>query len=123
MGACGAALIGAFLSFLLSAMGFRGARLASVGAALALFIYASDRLGEILSELDWIMSSPGVSEAASGALRIIGIGYVSGICYDVCMEMGERSVASAVLTVGRIEILLAISPAITGILDMAVDMF
>lgn len=120
---CGAALVGVFLSFILSAMGYRGARLVSVTAAVMLFIFAAGGIGEILSELSWISDTAGIGEIAAMALKIVGIGYVAGICYDICLDMGERGVASAVLTVGRVEILLVAAPVISDMLGLAVDMF
>lgn len=120
---CGAALVGVFLSFILSAMGYRGGRLVSVAASVMLFMFAAGGIGEILSELSWISDSAGLGEIAEAALKIVGIGYVAGICYDICLDMGERGVASAVLTVGRVEILLVSTPVISDMLMLAVDMF
>ena len=118
----GAALTGAFLSFMLSAMGYRGARLVSVSASLMLFIFAAGSIGDILDELEWVRDTEGISEIATTALKVIGIGYLGGICYDVCMDMGERGIASAVLTVGRVEILLIVAPIVSDMLKLALDM-
>ena len=120
--AFGVALIGVFLSFLLSAMGYRGARLVSVSAALILLVVAAGGVGDLVAELEWISEAAGIGDIVAVALKIVGIGYVAGICYDVSLDMGERGVASAVLTVGRVEILLVIAPTLTDMLKLAIDM-
>lgn len=122
LSACGLALVGALLSFILSAMGYSGARLVSVTASIMLLIASVGIVGEALAEVAWIGDAAGISEIASTALRVTGIGYVGGICYDVCLDMGERGIASAVLTVGRAEILLITAPVVSDILKLAVDM-
>ena len=118
----GIALVGSFLSFLLSVMGYRGARLVSVAAALTLLLYAASGIGIVIKELGWLGDAVGISEVAAAALKIVGVGYISGICYDICLDMGERGVASAVLTVGRVEILLVVAPTVSEIMRLAVDM-
>ena len=120
--AVGIALVGIFLAFILSEVGYRGARLVAVSASVILLILASGKLSELIGELGWISEAAGIGDAAATALKIIGIGYVSGICYDVCLDMGQRGVASAVLIVGRVEILLVVAPMISEVLRLAADM-
>lgn len=122
LAAAGIALAGVFLAFLLSEMGYRGARLVGVTAAVALLIYASGTMSEIIGELEWISDAAGISDVAEVALKVVGIGYVAGICYDVCLDMGQRGVAATVLTVGRVEILMVVVPIVSDILKLAVDM-
>lgn len=122
LSACGIGLLGAFLSFILSEVGYRGARLVSVSASIVLLMLAAGGIGEVLSELAWISDAAGIGEVAAAALKIVGIGYVAGICYDVCLDMGERGIASAVLTVGRVEMLLIVAPTVSDILRLAADM-
>lgn len=120
--ACGMGLLGAFLSFILSVMGYSGARLVSVCASIVLLMLSAGGIGEVLSELAWISDVAEISEVVEAALKVVGIGYVAGICYDVCLDMGERGIASAVLTVGRVEILLIVAPTVSDILRLAIDM-
>lgn len=122
LSACGMGMIGAFLSFILSSMGYSGSRLISTSAVITLLILAAGTVGDALSELAWIAETAGISGVAETALKVVGIGYVAGACYDVCIDMGERGIASAVLTVGRAEILLIIAPAVSEILKLAVGM-
>ena len=120
--ACGMGLLGAFLSFILSVMGYSGARLVSVCASIVLLMLSAGGIGEVLSQLAWISDVAEISEVVEAALKVVGIGYVAGICYDVCLDMGERGIASAVLTVGRVEILLIVAPTVSDILRLAIDM-
>ena len=122
LSACGIGLLGAFLSFILSVMGYSGSRLISVLSSIMLLIIAAGAIGDALSELAWISETAGIGEVAESALKVVGIGYVAGICYDVCLDMGERGIASAVLTVGRAEILLVVAPVVSEMLKLAINM-
>ena len=122
LGACGLALMGAFLSFILSAMGYSGARLVSISVSLILMIFTVGLVGDALDEVAWLRDAAGLSDAAKMALKVVGIGYATGICYDTCMDIGERGIASAVLSVGRAEILVVTVPVVSDMVKLAVGM-
>ena len=120
--ACGVALLGVFLALLLSEAGCRGSRLVSISATLTLLLLALSRVSDVLSELEWLRDASGIDEVARLAIRIVGIGYIAGISYDIASDLGQHGVASSVLTVGRVEMLLATAPAVTEILRLASSM-
>ena len=53
---------------------------------------------------------------------MLGVGYVFGIVSDICEEMGERGISSAVINAGRIEIFLLIFPYFKKILEMGIGL-
>lgn len=118
----GIALVGAFFSLMLSEAGCRGGRLVGISAAVSLFLFAVREIPQLVSELEWITDGAGVGEAAACALKIVGIGYVSGIAHDICVDMGQRTLASSVLTVGKIEMLTVTVPMISEVLRGAAEM-
>ena len=110
------AMITLFLGVLLREFGFRGARLFSilgtvtVIGALIISVGNASPIGAYLSD--------GVNkEYASMILKIIGVGYVSGICSDICTDLGEMGLSGAVAMIGKIEIVLISLPCAKEIIE------
>ena len=61
-------------------------------------------------------------EYARRAVKIIGVGYLSGICADACDTLGQASISRAVLLAGRLEILLLALPCFLEILDLSIGL-
>ena len=112
----------AILSVILGELGFRGARLVSTLGTLAVVMLTLGLLGEVIKMLDGIIELGGIEDTARAAIKIIGIGYVYGVASDICLDMGERGIAVAVLGVGRVEILLLALPSVIDVVNAAVDM-
>ncbi len=117
----GFALLVAFLSKFLGDLGFKGAKLISSVGITGMLILTVALVGESLAELDSIIHISGVSEVARLALKIVGVGYTFGASSDICLELGERGIAAAVLGVGRVEILLLAVPSIVSVIELALD--
>lgn len=116
--AVGIAVIATFCTLLLREAGFRGAKLAAVSAMVGIFSFALILSGRIIA----LLGMDGLSESGEGVLRsfikIIGIGYIYGIGSDICRELGEGGIASALLVVGRVEILLVCLPAFLEVFNV-----
>ena len=112
-------LIGAFLALVLKEIGFKGARLISAVVCVTVFFFATSGIGKIMKAVFTAADVGGVEEAAGCMMKIVGIGYVFGICSDLCREVGENGVASALQMAGRVEILLISVPFITEIIGYA----
>lgn len=116
------AIIGAVCAFLLKSFGWRGATLVSIGAALSLLLVLFtyfEKIGEIfntVAELD------GAAESVKTILKVLGVGYVSGISSDICRELGENALASVIVTLARIETLLIVSPMLLDVLRLGLEM-
>lgn len=118
----GLAVLGAVSAFILKTFGWRGAPLIVIGAMLAIFSRVADGLGELLSVFDAVGEVEGAMNATKYLLKILGLGYLSGICSDFCRELGEAGIASAVGLVARIESLLVVSPLISEIITLALEL-
>ena len=118
----GLAFLFAASSFILKALGWKGAPLVAACAIVGLLSLFMERLEPILEIFRIIKEEAGMGDAVECVLKIIGIGYLSGICSDICRELGEPSVASAVSLVARIESLAVISPIIVEILTLGLEL-
>ena len=110
-------LVVCLLSLLLREAGFKGARLVGIIGIVGLVGISAMGIERIFEQLFGQAGDGAVTDLVSGAMRIVGLGYIFGICSDVCRELGEPGVASAVLTVGRVEIFLASVPYLSELLD------
>jgi len=113
----------ALMALLLRSFGFRGA---GVFTAIAIISLVSVVFGELsqLGELfgySKLFSQEGL-DYAKAIIKIIGAGYVFGIGADICRELGEVGVGSAVLVAGRIEIFAITLPYFKKILDIGAEL-
>jgi stage III sporulation protein AD len=108
--ACAVALVAAVCAVVLGELGWRGRGAFGVVSAVIVLSFATDGLSEIGTALGSFSFVGELGELAEASMKIIGIGYVFGIGSDVCRELGEGAVASALNLVGRIEILLVTAP-------------
>ena len=113
------AFIGAILSMVLKEIGFRGNRLLSAVVLVTLLIVSLEGVGEICRVVSGAADSVGIEKYVKSILKMIGIGYIFGTVSDLCREIGEGGIASALGVVGRVEILLVSSPYISEIIEMA----
>ena len=118
----GLALIGAIISFVLKAFGWRGAPIAAIATILALMAVFAEGFEKISAVFEIATEAEGVKDVGEYLLKILGIGYLSGICSDVCRELGEGGIASAVITVARIESLAVISPLIIEVMTLGLEL-
>ena len=116
------ALLSAFLILVLKEMGFKGARLVSAVATVTVLFYAMQSVKELFSGIEEAARIGGVTDVSKNIMKIIGIGYIYGIASDICNDLGENGVASALKVAGRVEILLVCIPFVTRIIGTAADM-
>ena len=119
--AAGICVIGGVLTFLLREVGFKGSRLVSAAVIIGAVSFAVIGIGEIASGLDGSAFGRDFSDAALLLLKIVGVGYLYGVSADFCREIGEGGIASALLVVGRVEILLQILPTVTKIIGLGLE--
>jgi hypothetical protein len=105
---------------LLRNFGFKGVPvLISVVMVGATSAYAG-ALGGVFSDLYGALGQGG-EEYVAAAARLVGVGYLSGVVSDVCRENGENGLASAVSSVGRLEMLLITLPYIGRIIAIVAE--
>ncbi len=118
---CAIALTAGILGLILKELGFSGARLISVCTLCAVMLFAISRLGEVHTELVGIEKLGGVGGVVKDIMKIIGVGYLFGICSDICLDLGEVMLSKGLLTAGRIEIIILTIPTLKEILKMALN--
>ena len=120
---CGGAILLSILGLLLSELGFRGKKaLSTLGIIIFLLIFI-DLLSDAVSE---ISSFPITDEGRGSlalALKIVGVGHAFNICADVCTELSEGGIASAVSLVGKLEILLMVLPTVVDLIKYSTSTF
>ena len=119
---CAAALVVAVSGFLLREMGWRGAVAFSVLSAVVFFSFLSDGLSRLGASVSALAKLGGVGTVAKEILKLTGVSYVFGVCSDICADLGEKTVSSALEVVGRVEILLICMPYFIKIAEYAVGL-
>ena len=110
------------MTFILKAFGWRGAPLVAIASMVVLigFIVASFENIQVIFET--LEKEDGIAESCEYLLKILGIGYVSGISSDICRELGECGIASVITTVARIESLVIILPLVIEIMTLGLGL-
>lgn len=105
-----ASVLCAALCAVLSELGFKGKRIFAAVALTLILCGAIGGASDMISSILGIAEGAGIGKLGKVALKVVGLGYVFGLCGDVCEELGERGIASAVTVAGRIEILVLVFP-------------
>ena len=122
VGVCAAAIISAFVSVLLSGFGFKEKRLFGVLCTVVILLVLADGIYEIVSSLLKISELAGIKDAATDAIKAVGVGYVFGFTADTCTDLGENGIANGVVLAGRIEILLIAFPYFEKTVNLALEL-
>ena len=119
---CLFALLSALLSFLLERLGFRSGGLFALLCTLLMLCSMAESLGDMLGGIMTLANRAGITDAASCALRAVGLGYVFGFTADLCASLGEGAIASAVTVAGRVEIFLVAYPYFERIVALGAEL-
>ena len=109
-------------AYILRALGFRGAPVFAAISAVVLITESKDSFGYIFGRVKELAHFANISEPTSAALKILGLGYLFGICADVCRELSEPGIAKAVEIVGRVEIFVVVIPYFEKIIRVGVEL-
>lgn len=115
----GYALITVFLGVLLKELGFKGSKLVLLIGTVSVIGAAALSVGSLFSVLPGLDGNNG--EYAVAMLKIIGVGYVCGVCADICTEFGEGGLSGAVCLFGRVEIVTLSLPFIKRIIEKGLE--
>lgn len=115
---CLFALLCAVLSSLLEGLGFKSRGLFALLCALLLLTALTELMGDAFGGILSLAEDAGITDAASCALRAVGLGYVFGFTSEVCTSLGEPLIAQAVAVAGRIHIFLIAYPYFEKIVQL-----
>lgn len=116
------ALVCAFLSALLEGLGFKSRKLFATLSLIVVMIGLISRAQPLFSSAKELADRTGVSDAASSALRAVGLGYVFGFTSDICSSLGEPTLATLVTTVGRLEIFMLAFPYFEKMIELGIEL-
>ena len=119
---CLFALVAAMLGALLGGLEFKGKGLFSLFCMLLMLISFVGSLGDSLGGIISLADKAGITDAASCILRAVGLGYVFGFTSEICSSLGEGTIASAVTTVGRVQIFLVAYPYLEKTVQLGVEL-
>ena len=109
-------------AILLREAGFKGHRLFSALGIMGILLLALSSFEDIKAELEIISDDYGIGEALRYALKALGIGYLFSLSADMCRDLGEGGIASAVELAGRLELVLLSFPVLKEILQTATEL-
>lgn len=107
---------------LLRTLGWRGAPVFVSVCAVIILAETGSVFFEIFASVENMFSGAELSYALAAAMKILGIGYLFGICSDVCRELGESTLAKVTEVVGRAEILMVILPFFEEIIEKGAEL-
>ena len=110
-----AAVLGAILRTAKSSV----AQYLGIAAALLLILKLFADHGTLISALSPFLDSGGFSEYGAVLIKALGVAAVCQAGGDVCRDMGESSVASALELAGKIEIVALALPIAADLLAVA----
>lgn len=117
--ACFFGLVLAFCAVLLKNLGWRGA---PVFTALGFLMIVSELPTFFRESQRFFELWDGFGESSAAILKIIGIGYLFGISADICRELGESGISTALTLAGRFEIITVALPFIFEIFSLAISL-
>ena len=113
------AVCAAVIGFLLRSAKSSTAQLLGIGAfTLMVFKIIGDHTS-VISSVRLLMENSGFSEYGSVLMKALGIAAVCGVGGEVCRDLGEGSVASALELAGKIEIVALALPIAADLLALA----
>lgn len=119
---CAVAILCVILCAALDSLGFKSKGLFATLCALMILSALGDSMSSLFGSALSIAERTGISEAASCALRAVGLGYVFGFTADVCSSLGEAVIAKAVTAVGRVQIFLVAYPYFEKMIALGVEL-
>ena len=119
---CAVAILSAILYAVLVSLDFRSKGLFAVLCSLMILSALGDSLASLFSSMLSISERTGIVEAASCALKAVGLGYIYGFTSDICSSLGEGILAGAVTLVGRVQIFLVAYPYFEKIVALGVEL-
>ena len=80
-------------------------------------------LADLIRLLRETAEKAGVGEGYfSVVLKVIGIAYLTQFGAQLCVDAGESAVAAKIELAGKILMMTAAAPVLTGLLDMVIDL-
>ena len=116
------AVVAAITVFLLKDFGWKGTPVFCLIALIGILSFLEPTLNSLSDLFSTVGEGGGLAAEAQSVLKVIGIGYVSGITSEVCRDLGALSIASVVSLVARLEVLLLVTPYLVEVLRLGMEL-
>lgn len=111
-------LVGTVFSVLLKKENPQIAMLTAAATGILIFLMLCSPLGELLSLLQETAEEAGVGEGYFRiVLKVIGIAYLTQFGAQLCADAGETAVAAKIELAGKVLMMTAAAPVLTGLLE------
>ena len=121
--ALGVIMIVLVCAVLLKEFGSRSVPVLVSLCSLVIISYYLDSFGELIGVIDRLTFLANCEDYAKAGLKIVGIGYLSGIASDVCSDLGEGGLARLAAVTGRLEIAVVCIPFLEKIIGSIENVF
>ena len=116
-------LIGTIFSVLLKKENPQIAMLTAAATGILIFLMLCSPLGELISLLRETAEQAGVGEGYFGiVLKVIGIAYLTQFGAQLCADAGESAVAAKIELAGKVLMMAAAAPVLTGLLETMIGL-
>ena len=119
---CALALVASLSAFLLRDFGWKGVPIFALICFVGILSLAEGYLSSVKELFLNVGIEHNISLSVSAILKVIGIGYLSGIVSDVCRDLGEATISSVVVFVGRIEIIAIAAPFFKEVVSIGMEL-
>lgn len=120
---CGGAILLSVLGLLLSELGFRGKKAITTLSVIIFLLIFVDLLADAISKITAISIPEKGRESLTLALKVVGVGHAFNLSADACSELSEGGISSALILVGRLEILIMILPTVIDLISYSASIF
>ena len=111
-------LVGTVFSVLLKKENPQIAMLTAAATGILIFLMLCSPLRELISLLKETAEEAGVGEGYFGiVLKVIGIAYLTQFGAQLCADAGETAVAAKIELAGKVLMMTAAAPVLTGLLE------
>ena len=116
-------LIGTIFSVLLKKENPQIAMLTASATGILIFLMLCSPLGELISLLKQTAEQAGVGEGYFGiVLKVIGIAYLTQFGAQLCADAGESAIAAKIEMAGKVLMMTAAAPVLTGLLETVIGL-
>lgn len=116
-------LVGTVFAVLLKKENPQMAMLVAAATGILIFLFLCAPLANLLTLLRETAEQAGVGEGYFGiVLKVIGIAYLTQFGAQLCADAGESAIASKIELAGKVLMMTAAAPVLTGLLEMVMDL-
>ena len=116
-------LVGTVFAVLLKKENPQIAMLVAAATGILIFLLLCAPLGTLVSLLKETAEKAGVGEGYFGiVLTVIGIAYLTQFGAQLCADAGESAIASKIELAGKVLMMTAAAPVLTGLLEMVMGL-